>query len=721
MAVDELADGERVYVDRTYVYRDVPASLQGQTYIRTGSGDQAISGNPAFLTFDLSHPAEVFVAYNGLTPPSWLTRAGFAATGDSVVVAKAREVNTYFLYGKSYPAGTVTLGSNEESGRTAQMYTVFVRPAALPPVAGAGEVSTISAASGRPYLAVDELADGERVYVDRTYVYRDVPASLQGQTYIRTANGDQAISGDPAFLTFNLSRPAEVFVAYNGSTPPSWLMQAGFAATGDSLVVAKAREVNTYFLYARSYPAGMVTLGSNEESGRKAQMYTVLVRPGSAPPVAGDDADRVEEDTPHGFAAVVRGIRPRGFGQGTYSLRAPASGGRTYHVAPSGNDRDAGTLQAPFRTINKAAQVARAGDAVTIGAGTYRESVSVQNAGTSSRPIVFQAAERGSVVLTGGQHNFVPAGYHGGVQQDGAVYITIRGLVFRDYARKISRIAQRAGVGAIRGWTIEDCLFTDAGYSGLDIRGDSVTVLRSTFEDHHTLAFTAIADRTKPLLSGTTISDVVIRRNNTRPDPISGAASTKVTKFYRTTETLIDNVESYANNGPGIWFDTNNTHFVVRNSYIHSNLGPSGRGLYIEISRAPALVENNVFANNSLTGVTVANSRGVTITNNLFVGNPYSVHLVSASRGASYGLKDVTITHNFFKDWVGASNIHPGGVEVTTPAQMRITVDHNTYDAGSVSELSYWKHTGWIRSLDEVRAKLGWEMNGTTAPISSPL
>lgn len=593
-------------------------------------------------------------------------------------------------------------------------------------IAPSAIVTDLAAGSGRPYVAVPGLVDGERVYVDRTYGYRHVPSIVHGETYIRTGNGDQAISADPSFLSFELSRAAEVFVAYNGSRPPEWLANLGFEPTGDSIVVAKAREENTYVLHRREYPAGPVVLGSNEESGRPAQMYTVIVKPAPAAtapeaPIGGGGSDAAENEVPTGYAAVVRGIRPRGFGQGIYEVRAAAPGAREYHVGTHGDDRNAGTAQSPFRTVNQAAQVAQAGDVVTIGAGTYRESVFVRNAGTSARPIVFQAAERGTVVLTGGAHNFVPAGYHGGVQQDGAVYVTVRGLIFRDYARKISRIAVRAGVGAIRGWTIEDCLFTDAGYSGLDIRGDSVTVLRSTFEDHHTLAFTAIADRTKPLLSGTTISDVVIRRNNTRPDPISGAASTKVTKFYRTTETLIDNVESYANNGPGIWFDTNNIHFVVRNSYIHSNVGPSGRGLYIEISRAPALVENNVFANNSVSGVTVANSRGVTITNNLFVGNQYSVHLVSAARGASYGLKDVAITENFFKDWVGASNIHPGGVEIATPAQMRITVDHNTYDAGSVSALSYWKHTGWIRSLDDVRAKLGWETNGKTAAIPSPL
>ena len=38
---------------------------------------------------------------------------------------------------------------------------------------------------------------------------------------------------------------------------------------------------------------------------------------------------------------------------------------KEYHVSPKGNDNNAGTIEAPFKTINRAAQKALPGDVVT--------------------------------------------------------------------------------------------------------------------------------------------------------------------------------------------------------------------------------------------------------------------------------------------------------------------------------------------------------------------
>lgn len=575
-------------------------------------------------------------------------------------------------------------------------------------------ISDLSVASGRPYVAVNGLANGSRVYVDRTYTYENVPSLVQGEVYIRTASGDQGVSGNGNFLSFRLNRPAVVYVASNGSTSQAWLTSRGFTSTGQTLVVAKSRERNEYTIYSRSYSAGTVSLGSNRDGNGSPQMYTVFVKPDEGESAA-------SASTPTGFASVVNGVRPRGFGQGTYSMVHPAQGGTMYYVSTSGSDGNDGSHSAPFRTINKAAQVATAGDVVTIRAGTYRESVYVRNAGTATRPIVFQAAGRATVVLTGGAYNFQPARYHGGVQQSGAVYVTIRGLIFRNYAPITENIARRAAVGAIRGWQIDDCLFEASGYTGLDIRGDSVTVVRSTFQDHHTLALTAVAASGQPLLKSPIFRDIILRHNNVRSDPLAGSVSTKVVKLFRTTGAVVDNIESSENLGPGWWFDTDNTNFTLRNSFLHDNVGGSGRGIFVEVSKAPGLIENNVFSRNSVSGVTIANSAGVTVTGNLFLNNPHSIHLVSAARGSGYALRNVVINRNSFKGWQKASNIHSAGAEIGTPESMNITADHNIYDSGSVSEISYWKHTGWIRSVSDMRSKLGWDLNGRTGTVESPL
>lgn len=68
-----------------------------------------------------------------------------------------------------------------------------------------------------------------------------------------------------------------------------------------------------------------------------------------------------------------------------------ASGPCTFVVSTSGDDRNSGTLEAPWRTVGKAAASARAGDTVCFRAGTWNEALEPQNSGTASALITFTA------------------------------------------------------------------------------------------------------------------------------------------------------------------------------------------------------------------------------------------------------------------------------------------------------------------------------------------
>ncbi len=68
---------------------------------------------------------------------------------------------------------------------------------------------------------------------------------------------------------------------------------------------------------------------------------------------------------------------------------------------PTANDRSSGSQSQPFKTIARAARLARAGDAVFVRAGTYREDVVIKNSGTKDSPIQFVAEKPGTVIVTG--------------------------------------------------------------------------------------------------------------------------------------------------------------------------------------------------------------------------------------------------------------------------------------------------------------------------------
>ncbi len=75
-----------------------------------------------------------------------------------------------------------------------------------------------------------------------------------------------------------------------------------------------------------------------------------------------------------------------------------------YHVSISGCDKAAGTKEAPFRTINRAAQIAAPGDTVMVHEGTYREWVDPQNGGLSETlRITYEAAPGEHAVIKGSE------------------------------------------------------------------------------------------------------------------------------------------------------------------------------------------------------------------------------------------------------------------------------------------------------------------------------
>lgn len=75
----------------------------------------------------------------------------------------------------------------------------------------------------------------------------------------------------------------------------------------------------------------------------------------------------------------------------------------TYYVAPTGNDANAGTQAAPWRTLQKAGNAAVAGDTVTVLPGTY-SGFRPLHSGTAAAPIRF-VAQAGVVVNAPGSGN----------------------------------------------------------------------------------------------------------------------------------------------------------------------------------------------------------------------------------------------------------------------------------------------------------------------------
>ena len=118
----------------------------------------------------------------------------------------------------------------------------------------------------------------------------------------------------------------------------------------------------------------------------------------------------------------------------TITIQIPSRSGVTYYVSTSGNDNNAGTLSAPWRTIQKAANSVKAGDTVQVRAGSYNEIVTMKTSGNaSSGYITFQNYPAESPIVDG--TGLAAGGQTGLFSLEGTFnYIIIQGFEIRNFS-----------------------------------------------------------------------------------------------------------------------------------------------------------------------------------------------------------------------------------------------------------------------------------------------
>lgn len=77
--------------------------------------------------------------------------------------------------------------------------------------------------------------------------------------------------------------------------------------------------------------------------------------------------------------------------------------GTVYYVSPDGNDKNDGTADSPFATIQKAVETAGPGETVCVTEGVYRETVTFDKSGTFTAPIKLVAKEGDEVIISGAE------------------------------------------------------------------------------------------------------------------------------------------------------------------------------------------------------------------------------------------------------------------------------------------------------------------------------
>ena len=113
-----------------------------------------------------------------------------------------------------------------------------------------------------------------------------------------------------------------------------------------------------------------------------------------------------------------------------------AAGANTYYVSAKGSDENPGSEAESLRAVQKAVDIARAGDTILLRGGVYREHVVLRFSGQKGKPIVLKNYPGEQPVIQPGQSGKEPRG-HGVLLQALAGYqkpigwMTIEGLEIR--------------------------------------------------------------------------------------------------------------------------------------------------------------------------------------------------------------------------------------------------------------------------------------------------
>ncbi|MBI1818602.1 MAG: right-handed parallel beta-helix repeat-containing protein [Deltaproteobacteria bacterium] len=337
----------------------------------------------------------------------------------------------------------------------------------------------------------------------------------------------------------------------------------------------------------------------------------------------------------------------------------------TYYVSPSGNDGSVGSMLAPWQTLQKAGDVAAAGDDVIVLAGTYR-GFRARNSGTALAPIRFLAVP-GVIVTSPGVAN----ANSDNIWVRDADYVVIDGFE--------SHHAPRAGVAVqgepetnATGVVIRNCFCHDNGRWGI-FTGFARDLL---IEDNET-SFSVAEHGIYVSNSG---DRPIVRRNHVHDNHAAG--------IQLNADPAQQGPDPTDPQGDGIINDA-----LVEANVIHDN-GVGGAAAINLASVRTSLIRNNLLYNNHASGIAGwddgdGNEWGTR--DNRFVGNT----IVQASNGRfAIGLKDGSINNQVLNNIL----IHPGArgsLEVDPSSQPGLQSDYNVVVNVFSDDSTFYSFAAW--------------------------
>jgi len=355
----------------------------------------------------------------------------------------------------------------------------------------------------------------------------------------------------------------------------------------------------------------------------------------------------------------------------------------SYYVSPTGNDNNAGTLAAPFQTLQQGASVLLPGDILNVEAGTYAgfvcgwDSTGLYGSisGTSAAPITIRkdpSAPVGSVVINS-RNNKTPDGIDFEPGPPSCSYITIDGFTVTND-------------GSISSYGIRATQGTNITITNCNVSGVGATGIFTSFVDHALVTNNVSNNNGEHGFYLSNSPNFAIVRNNTASGNVSAGIQFNA---------------DISQGPPGI--ATNN----IIDSNILFNNGTAGAAAINLDGFQNGIVENNLIYNEHSTGIVLYDGDAAQGSiNNVIVNN--TVLVASDGRwcvNINTGSTGNTLFNNIFYN--ASSN---GTITIDSTSMTGFVSDHNVV-------LNLFQNNGANETLAQWQSQTGQDKNSI---ISTP-
>jgi parallel beta-helix repeat protein len=353
----------------------------------------------------------------------------------------------------------------------------------------------------------------------------------------------------------------------------------------------------------------------------------------------------------------------------------------------SASDSNPGSESRPWKTIQKGADVAVAGDIVYVKDGIYNEKVTVKNSGASGKPIVFIAYPGDKPILDGTGISL--RNYIGLFTAERKNYITLDGFHVRNSAEVLVRMVYGTG------FNLRNCLIHTNKASRTD--GVFFRGVTDSFIDNN-----EVYDTQENAIDVVSSSNVKIRYNYIHDNLYHAAinifpATNEEQVTYSGNDVMYNRIARIGIPGGAIYMRYQKDNIVAYN-LVYDNAGYaiwfdvdrcSSSGPCRYVFKANTKIYNNTFVYNASTGIMNSNATHLDVKNNLIAFN---------GKRAVYVASNANVGHTFDYNLYYSQNYSGEGIHGTYTDPLFINPTKDNFDLQSGSP-------GWTAS--DIGGKVG--------------